>query len=214
VVDNTFATPFLQNPLALGADVVVHSTTKYIAGHSDIIGGAVLTSDGELYERLRFYQNAAGAVPGVWDSWLVLRGLKTLAVRMRQHQANAQRIAEFLEAHPAIERVFYPGLPSHPDYELASEQMRGSSGMVSIRIRGGIAEVKAFLAKLRLFTLAESLGGIESLVSYPAQMTHASIPREERLRRGITENLVRLSVGIEDVDDLLEDLYLALPANR
>lgn len=210
VVDNTFATPFLQNPLALGADVVLHSTTKYISGHSDIIGGAVLTSNAELFEKLQFYQNAAGAVPGVWDSWLVLRGLKTLAVRMRQHQENALQIAQYLEGHPAVERVFYPGLASHPDFELASIQMRGFSGMISVRLKGDKHEVKLFLSRLTLFTLAESLGGIESLVSYPSEMTHASIPKAERERRGITSNLVRLSVGIEDVKDLLADIEHAL----
>lgn len=209
-VDNTFATPFLQNPLALGADIVVHSTTKYISGHSDIIGGAIATSDNSIYEQLKFLQNATGSVPGIWDAWLVLRGLKTLAVRMRQHQENGRQIAEYLSNHPAVADVIYPGLASHPDHLLAKKQMNGFGGMISIRIKGGREEVKLVLDHLNIFTLAESLGGVESLISYPAEMTHASIPKSERLRRGITDNLIRISVGIEHVTDLIDDLDTAL----
>lgn len=209
-VDNTFASPYFQRPLVLGADIVAHSTTKYIAGHSDLIGGALVTRHEELHERLRFLQNAVGAVPGPNDIFLTLRGVKTLAVRMREHERNALSAARFLEAHPLVRRVFFPGLPSHPQHELARRQMDGFSGMVSFELDGGRDAAFAFLAALRLFLLAESLGGVESLVSHPATMTHASIPAEERERRGIGEGLVRLSVGIEDAGDLIDDLGQAL----
>ncbi len=210
VVDNTFASPWFQRPLELGAHIVVHSTTKYLGGHSDVIGGAVITNLDEEFKRLKFYQNAAGAVPGPWDSWLILRGLKTLAVRMREHERNALHLARFLESHPAIEQVFYPGLPSHPQHELAARQMSGFSGMISLELKGGFAEVERVVARLKLFTLGESLGGVESLVCYPPRMTHAAFPLAERRRRGINDNLLRLSVGIENVTDLEEDLRRAL----
>ncbi|MDP3143375.1 MAG: cystathionine gamma-synthase [Candidatus Omnitrophota bacterium] len=209
-VDNTFASPYFQRPLELGADIVVHSTTKYLAGHSDIIGGAVVTSDEKIYGELKFYQNAAGAVPGPFDSWLVLRGIKTLAVRMREHEANAQYLAEYLEKHPQIERVYYPGLPSHEQHSLAQKQMDGFGGMISIELKGGLPKVERFLSKLKVFLLAESLGGVESLVCYPSRMTHSALSRGERLKRGIKDNLVRLSVGIENKFDLKEDLKRAL----
>jgi cystathionine gamma-lyase len=210
VVDNTFASPYFQRPLELGADIVVHSTTKYLSGHSDIIGGAVITSDPYLYEPLKFYQNAIGAVPSPFDSWLVLRGLKTLAVRMREHEKNALFIAYFLANHPKIDRVYYPGLPSHPQHTLARQQMSGFGGMISIELKGGLAAVKAFTSQLQLFLLAESLGGVESLVCYPPLMTHAALPEKERLKRGITDNLLRLSIGIENKNDLKQDLERAL----
>ncbi|HLZ25196.1 MAG TPA: cystathionine gamma-synthase [Ktedonobacterales bacterium] len=212
VVDNTFATPVLQRPLDLGADIVVHSTTKYLNGHSDVVGGAVLTSDEQLYADIKFYQNAAGGVPSPFDSWLVLRGVKTLAVRMRQHNENAQRVAEFLAGHPLVRTVYYPGLASHPDHELAKRQMSGFGGMVSFDFQGDRADVDAFVRRLQLFALAESLGGVESLCCHPASMTHGSIPAAERERRGVTETLLRLSVGIEDVDDLIADLKQAFAA--
>ena len=209
-VDNTFASPYFQRPLELGADIVVHSTTKYLAGHSDVIGGAVITSNEKLYYSIKFYQNAAGGVPGIWDSWLVLRGIKTLAVRMREHEKNAMSLAMFLEKHKQIEKVYYPGLESHPQYAIAKAQMSGFSGMLSIELKGGFSAVEKFLAKLKVFTLAESLGGVESLVCYPARMTHASLGAAERLKRGIKDNLVRLSVGIENIEDLQKDLEAAL----
>ena len=209
-VDNTFASPFLQRPLTLGATIVVHSTTKYIAGHSDVVGGAVVTSDEGLYESMKFHQNAVGAVPGPFDCWLTLRGLKTLAVRMRQHQQNAMEVAQFLSGRPEVERVIYPGLSDHPQHELAARQMSGFGGMVSVHLRAGRPGAESFLRALRVFSLAESLGGVESLASYPAAMTHASIPPDQRRRRGIGDGLVRLSVGIEDIDDLIEDLRQAL----
>jgi cystathionine gamma-lyase len=210
VVDNTFASPYFQRPLELGADIVVHSTTKYLAGHSDIIGGAVITSDPSLYELLKFYQNAIGAVPSPFDSWLVLRGIKTLAVRMREHEKNALFIAYFLANHPKIDRVYYPGLPSHPQHTLARQQMSGFGGMISIELKGGLAAVKAFTSQLQLFLLAESLGGVESLVCYPPLMTHGAMPEKERLKRGITDNLLRLSIGIENKNDLKRDIERAL----
>jgi cystathionine gamma-synthase/cystathionine gamma-lyase len=209
-VDNTFASPYFQRPLELGADIVVHSTTKYLAGHSDVIGGAVLTSDKHVYEAIKFYQNAAGAVPGAWDSWLVLRGIKTLAVRMREHESNAQYLAEFLEKHKQVERVYYPGLKSYPQYHIANKQMSGFSGMLSMELKGGFESVEKFISRLRIFTLAESLGGVESLICYPARMTHASLPESERLKRGIKNNLVRLSAGIEHKTDLRDDIANAL----
>jgi cystathionine beta-lyase/cystathionine gamma-synthase len=210
VVDNTFATPYLQRPLDLGAHVVVHSTTKYINGHSDVIGGAVLTSNDELYANIKFYQNAAGGVPSPFDSWLVLRGVKTLAVRMRQHCENATAVARFLDGHPLVRHVYYPGLPAHPDHALAQRQMPGFGGMVSFAFDGTREDVDTFVRHLRVFALAESLGGVESLCCHPASMTHGSIPVEERERRGVTETLLRLSVGIEGVDDLIADLDQAL----
>ncbi|MBI5488763.1 MAG: cystathionine gamma-synthase [Deltaproteobacteria bacterium] len=209
-VDNTFATPALQRPLELGADIVVHSTTKYIAGHSDVIGGAVIVRDDDLAAKLRFLQNAEGAVPGPFDAWLVLRGLKTLPLRMRAHTENALRVARVLAEHPAIETVFYPGLPSHPQHELARTQMAGGGGMVTARLRGGRPAVDRFLEALRVFQLAESLGGVESLVCHPATMSHASVPEAARLSRGIDNGLVRLSVGIEDPEDLVQDVVRAL----
>ena len=215
-VDNTFASPYFQRPLELGADLVVHSTTKYLGGHSDVVGGAVVSRRDDLHEKLQFYQNAAGAIPGPWDSWLVLRGLKTLAVRMREHERNAQHLAKILEDHPAVERVFYPGLASHPQHELARRQMSGFGGMLSLELKGGFAAVERFVERLKVFTLGESLGGVESLACYPPRMTHASLPAGERQRRGIRDNLVRLSVGIEHVKDLEADLLgaLARPARR
>jgi len=212
VVDNTFLSPYFQKPLALGADIVMHSTTKYIAGHSDLIGGAVVTSNEDAYKAVKFYQNAAGAVPGVWDCWLTLRGLKTLAVRMREHEANARYLAEWLQTHSAIERVIYPGLPSHPQHALAQRQQGGFGAMISIALRGGYPEVKRFCERLKLFLLAESLGGIESLVCYPPKMSHAVLSEQERLAQGITPNMVRLSVGIEHREDLQADLAQALAA--
>ncbi len=214
VVDNTFASPYLQQPLDMGAHVVIHSTTKYINGHSDVVGGAVLTSDEQLYEQIKFFQNAAGGVPSPFDAWLTLRGVKTLAVRMRQHGENSLRVARFLEQHPRVQRVYYPGLASHPDHELASRQMRGFGGMVSFAFEGDRDDVDSFVRRLRVFALAESLGGIESLCCHPASMTHGSIPREERERRGVTDTLLRLSVGIEDADDLIADLDQALGGTR
>ncbi|MDP9456716.1 MAG: cystathionine gamma-synthase [Actinobacteria bacterium] len=209
-VDNTFASPYFQNPLALGADIVVHSTTKYMGGHSDVVGGAVMTSNEESYESIKFYQNAAGAVPGAFDSWLVLRGLKTLAVRMRQHKENALAVARFLQDHPKVDRVYYPGLPSHPQHELAKKQMSGFSGMVSFTLEGGTEAAYAAMKRTKLFHLAESLGGVESLLTHPATMTHAAIPKEQREARGVTDGLMRLSVGIEDGDDLVADLESAI----
>ncbi|HEX9068954.1 MAG TPA: cystathionine gamma-synthase [Ktedonobacterales bacterium] len=212
VVDNTFASPYLQRPLDLGAHIVVHSTTKYINGHSDVIGGAVLTSDDEAFERIKFYQNAAGGVPSPFDSWLVMRGVKTLAVRMRQHCENAQAVAEYLEKHSLVQRVYYPGLASHHDHELAKRQMDGFGGMVSFAFKGTRDDVDTFVRSLKVFALAESLGGIESLCCHPVTMTHASIPKAERDARGVADTLLRLSVGIEDVADLIADLDQALAA--
>ena len=207
VVDNTFASPYLQQPLTLGADAVVHSTTKYIGGHSDVVGGAVVVADSELGERLYFLRNAVGSAPGPFDAWLTLRGAKTLAVRMDRHCENAARIADMLASHPAVGAVYYPGLASHPGHEVAAKQMRGFGGMVSFRVRGGPAEAVAVCGRTRLFTLGESLGGVESLIEHPARMTHASVagsPLE------VPADLVRLSVGIESCDDLIEDLRAAL----
>ena len=206
VVDNTFATPYLQQPLELGADIVVHSTTKYINGHSDVVGGAVITNNDEAYEAIKFYQNAAGGVPGPFDSWLTMRGIKTLAVRMRQHEQNAREIAKFLSEHPAVEKVYYPGLTSHPDHELAKRQMKGFGGMVSFVMKGSYADLQTKVRRFKVIALAESLGGVESLVCHPASMTHGSIPREIRESRGLTDMLLRLSIGIEDVEDLIAEL--------
>ena len=210
VVDNTFASPYFQQPLKLGADIVVHSTTKYINGHSDVIGGALILNDQETYEAIKFYQNAAGGVPAPFDSWLTLRGIKTLAVRMRQHDENARAVARFLQEHPRVEKVYYPGLPSHPDYELAKRQMSGFGGMVSFQFKGTYDDVVSMVRHFKVFALAESLGGVESLVCHPASMTHGSIPKEIRESRGLTDTLLRLSVGIEDIEDILADLEQAL----
>ena len=210
VVDNTFASPYFQQPLKLGADIVVHSTTKYINGHSDVIGGALVTNNDEVYQAIKFYQNAAGGVPSPFDSWLTLRGIKTLAVRMRQHEENAQAVARFLAEHPRVEKVYYPGLPAHPDHALAKRQMSGFGGMVSFQFKGEYADVDKVVRRFRVFSLAESLGGVESLVCHPASMTHGSIPKEIREARGLTDTLLRLSVGIEDGEDLLADLEQAL----
>ncbi len=212
VVDNTFASPMLQSPLALGADVVVHSTTKYLNGHSDVVGGAIVTSDDALAQRLAYLQNAVGAVPGPLDCFLTLRGLKTLHVRMERHCQSAARIAAWLEAHPAVERVIYPGLPSHPQHDLARRQMRGFGGMITCVLAGGLPAATRLLERTRLFACAESLGGVESLIEHPAIMTHAAIPPAQREALGISDGLVRLSVGIEDVDDLLADLEQGLAA--
>lgn len=214
VVDNTFATPYLQRPIELGADLVVHSTTKYLGGHSDVVGGALCIKERAIYEQLKFYQNAVGAVPGPLDCFLVLRGIKTLALRMRQHCENAQRVAEYLAQHYEVERVIYPGLPSHPGHALAKRQMDGFGGMVSVVLKGGLERALRFMRSTRLFRLAESLGGVESLICHPATMTHASIPPEERARIGISDALIRLSVGIEDAEDLIADLQQALKASR
>lgn len=208
-VDNTFASPFNQRPLTLGADIVSHSTTKYLNGHSDMIGGMVVVRDDEVHERLRFLQNAAGGVPGPWDCWLALRGTKTLHLRMRAHNANGQQIAEWLEEQEGVERVHYPGLPSHPQHTLAKAQMDGYSGMISIEL-GSYERARAFVESVQIFSLAESLGGVESLIGHPASMTHASVPAEIRRRSGVSDGLVRLSCGVEDVEDLIEDLDRAL----
>ncbi len=208
VVDNTFASPYLQNPLAFGADVVVHSTTKYLGGHSDVVGGALVTAGPELGERLAFLQNATGAVAGPFDAWLTLRGIKTLADRMDRHSQNASRVAGMLAAHPAVTGVLYPGLPGHPGHEVAAKQMRGFGGMVAFRVRGGEDAAVAVCGRTRLFTLGESLGGVESLIEHPARMTHASAAGSPL---AVPADLVRLSVGIESCDDLLEDLRQALP---
>jgi cystathionine gamma-lyase len=210
VVDNTFATPYFLQPLDLGADIVVHSTTKYINGHSDVIGGAVITNKEDLYQDLKFYQNAAGAVPGPFDTWLTLRGIKTLPIRMRQHQENAHAVAKFLTEHTRVEHIYYPGLPSHPDYALAKRQLSGFGGMVSFQIKGEVAAIDTFVRRLQVITFGESLGAIESLLCHPATMTHSSIPREIREARGINDMLLRLSVGLEDVEDILKDIDQAL----
>jgi cystathionine gamma-synthase/cystathionine gamma-lyase len=209
-VDNTFATPYFQQPLALGADVVVHSTTKYIGGHSDVVGGVAITNDDAIADVIKFHQNAVGGVPGPHDAWLTMRGAKTLAIRMQAHARNAQAVAEFLETHAEVDRVYYPGLPSHPQHALAKRQMSGFGGMVSFVLKGPPSRALDFAHRLRYFSLAESLGGVESLICHPARMTHGSIPKEDRERRGVTDGLLRLSVGIEDVEDLLDDLRSAL----
>jgi cystathionine gamma-lyase len=214
VVDNTFATPFFQRPLELGIDVVCHSTTKYLNGHSDVVGGAVLTSDAGLYQRIQFLQNAVGGVPSPMDSFLVMRGLKTLHVRMERHQENAFRIARFLDGHAQVEKITYPGLPSHPQHALARRQMTGFGGMLTFVIRGGLPAARAFLSSLRVFALAESLGGVESLIEHPAIMTHASVPPETRVALGIADGFIRVSVGIENADDLVDDLERGFAAAR
>ena len=210
VVDNTFMSPYFQRPLSLGADIVVHSATKYLGGHSDVIGGTLVVDREDLLEQLAFLQNALGGVPGPLDAWLVLRGLKTLAVRMREHDRNARLVAAFLSEHPKVARVFYPGLPSNPQRELARRQMSGFGGMISFEVKGGLEPARRVVERTQLFTLAESLGGVESLIELPAAMTHSSIPTETRRAHGVADGLVRLSVGIEDVDDLISDLDRAL----
>ena len=212
-VDNTFASPYLQQPLKLGADLVVHSTTKYLGGHSDVVGGAVIGRR-DLLQPIAFYQNAAGGVPGPFDCFLTLRGIKTLALRMERHSANARRLAPWLVEQAQIEKVYYPGLRSHPGHELAAKQMRDFGGMISVRLKGGREGALRFMKRTKLFCLAESLGGVESLACHPATMTHASIPIEVRQARGVDDGLVRLSVGIEDIEDLAEDLRTALDAAR
>ena len=210
VADNTFATPFNQRPLDEGIDIVMHSATKYLNGHSDMIGGVAVTGREDLGEQLAFLQNSVGAIAGPFDSFLALRGLKTLALRMQRHNENGQAMAEWLEQHPKIERVIYPGLPSHPQYELAARQMRGFTGMVTAIVRGGDAAASRFLERLEVFALAESLGGVESLINHPAIMTHASVPQDKRAALGMSGSLVRFSVGIEDIDDLQRDVDQAL----
>src|SRR2546429_3755573 len=210
VVDNTFASPYFQQPLKLGADIVVHSTTKYLNGHSDVIGGALVLNNEEVSQALRFYQNAAGGVSSPFDALLTLRGIKTLALRMRQPEENANAVAKFLAEDPRVEKGYYPGLPAHPDYALAKRQMSGFGGMVSFQFKGVYADVDKVVRRFKIFALAESLGGVDSLVCHPASMTHGSIPKDIRESRGLTDSLLRLSVGIEDVDDLLADLEQAL----
>jgi cystathionine gamma-lyase len=212
VVDNTFASPYFQKPLKLGADIVVHSTTKFLGGHSDVVGGAAVTSNRKFYNRMKFSQNAIGGVPGPMDCFLVLRGLKTLAVRMEQHETNTHRIARFLAAHPKVKKVIYPGLPTHPQHKLAKSQMSGYGAVISFMLKSNLSGTKKFLSKLSLFGLAESLGGVESLAEHPGIMTHASLPVKVRERLGIGDNFVRLSVGIENVEDLIGDLKAGLSA--
>lgn len=210
-VDNTFASPYLQNPLDLGADLVMHSVTKYLGGHSDVVMGALVVKDDALAERLAFLQNSCGATPGPMDSFLVLRGLKTLHLRMQRHCENGEVVANFLSAHPKVDKVYWPGLPTHVNHDVAKRQMRGFGGMISFTLKGDrMEEATRMLSSTKLFSLAESLGGVESLLGHPASMTHASIPREERLRNGLADTLIRLSVGLEDARDLVEDLRQAL----
>ncbi len=210
-VDNTFASPYLQNPLDFGADIVLHSATKYIGGHSDVVHGCVITKDAELASQLRFLQNASGAVPGPQDCFLILRGIKTLHLRVKAACENAEKIAAFLVAHPKVDKVYYPGFANHPNHEVAKKQMRMFGGMISFDLKGGsVEDANTVLSGTHLFSLAESLGGVESLIGHPASMTHASIPREARLKVGLTDSLIRLSVGVEDVDDLIEDLRQAI----
>jgi len=214
VVDNTFASPCLQRPLEYGADIVVHSATKYLNGHSDVVGGGVVVSDAELARRIGFLQNAVGGVAGPFDSFLVLRGLKTLALRMQRHCENALKIAAWLEAQPQVEGVLYPGLASHPQHALARRQMPGFGGMITFFIKGGVDAARRFLERCELFALAESLGGVESLIEHPGIMTHASVPPERREELGISDALIRLSVGIEDADDLIGDLAYAFSSTN
>lgn len=209
-VDNTFASPVLQRPLALGADIVCHSSTKYIGGHADVVGGALIVNDDELFDKLRFIQNAAGAVPGPWDCALLLRSTKTLPLRVERHCDNAEKVAAFLEGHKRVKRVIYPGLASHPQHELVRRQMCRAGGMISAHLEGDLESARKFLESLRLFTIAESLGGVESLAEHPAIMTHASVPQDQREKLGISDTLVRFSVGIEDVNDLIADIERAL----
>ncbi len=209
VVDNTFMSSYFQKPLDLGADVVLHSVTKYMNGHSDVVGGIVALNDDDLHTRLKFLQNAVGAVPGPWDCFLVMRGLKTLHLRMKRHEENAMALAQWLEKHPKVERVIYPGLKSHPQHEIAKSQASGFGGMITFLIKGGLKESRTFLENLKIFALAESLGGVESLIEHPAIMTHASIPIENRKKLGILDNLIRISAGVEDLVDLQSDLAQA-----
>lgn len=208
-VDNTFMSPYFQNPIKLGADIVVHSSSKYLGGHSDIISGIVITSDNDLHEKLRFTQKAIGAIPSPFDCWLILRSTKTLAVRMKKHNENALMIAKFLENSPKVKTVFYPGLKSHPQYKLAKKQMSGFGGVISVDF-GELGLAKKFIKKTKIFTLAESLGGVESLIAHPASMSHGSVPPQKRVQMGITNSLIRISVGIEDVEDLIADIEYAL----
>ena len=210
VMDNTFSSPYFLRPLEFGIDIVMHSTTKYINGHSDVVGGAIVTNTDALTERVAFLHNALGAIAGPFDSWLVLRGIETLPIRMKQHEINATAVARFLKTHQAVNHVYYPGLEDHPGHELAAKQMKGFGGMVSFEMRGGLEAVNNFLRKVKVFTMAESLGGMTSLAGHPATQSHASMSREQREKIGINESLVRLSVGLENVDDLLEDLAQAL----
>jgi cystathionine beta-lyase/cystathionine gamma-synthase len=212
VVDHTFATPFFQRPLEFGADIVLHSTTKYLNGHSDMVGGLLLTSRDDLAERLGFIQNAAGAVPGPMDCWLALRGIKTLPLRMRQHDTNGRRVAEWLTRQRTVTKVYYPGLPSHPQHEIACRQMSGFGGMISLDL-GDAGRARRFVESTKIFVLAESLGGVESLIGHPASMTHGSVPPAMRQAMGLTDSLIRLSCGIEDAEDLLSDLDQALRAS-
>jgi len=212
VVDNTFLSPYFQSPLLLGADIVVHSITKYINGHSDVVGGVAITNNDDVYKKLKFLQNSIGAVPSPFDCFMVMRGIKTLHLRMQQHEKNAFVVARLLEAHPKVEKVAYPGLASHPNHEIAKKQQRGFGGMVTFWLRGGIAQSRQFLENLHLFALAESLGGVESLAEHPAIMTHASVSMEERAALGISDGMCRLSVGIEDINDIVADLTTALDA--
>ena len=213
-VDNTFATPIFQRPLSLGADLVVHSTTKYLNGHSDVVGGAVITASDDIHDQLRFVQNAVGAVPGPWDTFLTLRGLKTLDVRMHRHQSNAQAILAWLETHPEVTKIHHPLREGNPGWEAARRQMSGFGGMISFVLAGDLQRAEKFCASTRLFTLAESLGGVESLIELPASMTHASVPADQRAALGLVDGLVRLSVGIEDPDDLIADIQQAMDASR
>ncbi|MEE8193938.1 MAG: PLP-dependent aspartate aminotransferase family protein [Dehalococcoidales bacterium] len=210
VIDNTFATPYFLRPIEFGVDLVVHSTTKYLNGHCDVVGGAVVTTTDELSERVQFLLNALGTCASPFDCWLVLRGIETLPVRMKRHEENATAIADYLKGHPALKRVFYPGLSTHPGHEIARRQMKGFGGVVSFELKGGTQAVNSFLRKVRVFALAESLGGVASLAEYPATMSHASMPEDYRQKVGITEELVRLSVGLENIDDLIDDLSQAL----
>jgi cystathionine gamma-lyase/cystathionine beta-lyase len=210
VIDNTFPTPYFLRPIDYGIDLVVHSTTKYLNGHCDVVGGAVVTTTDELTERVQFLLNAMGTCASPFDCWLVLRGIQTLPVRMRQHEENATAVADYLKTHPRVGRVFYPGLESHPGHEIAKRQMKGFGGIVSFELNGGIDEVNTFLKRIKIFALAESLGGLASLADHAATMTHASMPEEARKKAGITDQLIRLSVGLENIYDLIEDLRQAL----
>ncbi len=210
VIDNTFATPYLLRPIEYGVDLVVHSTTKYLSGHCDVVGGAAVTTTDDLTERVQFLLNAMGTCASPFDCWLVLRGIETLPVRMKQHEENAAAVAIYLNRHPGVTKVYYPGLPSHPGHEIAKRQMKGYGGMVSFELKGGIEAVNRFLRRIKVFSLAESLGGVASLAEHPATMSHASMPKEFREKVGITDRLVRLSVGLENIDDLIEDLRQAL----
>ncbi len=210
ILDNTFATPYFQNPLDFGVDIVIHSTTKYIGGHSDVVGGTLITNDESIDKTVKFNRMSLGLNPSPFDCWILSKGIKTLALRMEKHAENALKVAQFLEGHKLVKRVYYPGLPSHPQYELAKKQMKGFGGIVSVEFDLNLENTKKIISGFKIFTLAESLGGVESLVDHPVSMTHASIPREERMKNGLNDGLVRLSVGIEDVDDLIDDLKTQL----